>query len=332
MFRVIIAGCGAMAHAWIEPMVKRDDCVIVGLVDVNESSAIEQKSKYALEANVYTSLSEAIKNEKADIVADITPPQFHKQIVTEALGAGLHVFGEKPMSDNLADAELMVECAENSGKEYFVLQNYRYNPQIRAFKEFIASDAPGTLGRLSADFLRGIHFGGFREEMPSPLIADMAIHTFDAARYISGSRPEAVYCHEFNPEWSWYKGNASANCIFEMEGGLVFDYRGTWCEQGFNNSWNSEWRASCANGTVVWDGHEKLLYHEKQLNNNEGRKIEIPVGPASKVSSHESCIDDMFAALKTGTRPQTDCRDNIHSIRMVFKSIESAKNKARMVI
>jgi len=25
------------------------------------------------------------------------------------------------------------------------------------------------------------HFGGFRDEMPSPLILDMAIHTFDAA-------------------------------------------------------------------------------------------------------------------------------------------------------
>ena len=42
---------------------------------------------------------------------------------------------------------------------------------------------------------------------------------------------------------------------------------------------------------------------------------------------HDACINEMFAALQSGTRPQTDCRDNIHSIRMVYKAIESAKTK-----
>jgi predicted dehydrogenase len=44
-----------------------------------------------------------------------------------------------------------------------------------------------------------------------------------------------------------------------------------------------------------------------------------------KLTGHAACIEDMFNALNTKTRPQTDCRDNIHSIRMVYKAIESAK-------
>ena len=52
--------------------------------------------------------------------------------------------------------------------------------------------------------------GGFREEMDSPLLVDMAIHTFDAARYVTGGDPVSVLCTEFNPPWSWYRGAASA--------------------------------------------------------------------------------------------------------------------------
>ena len=39
---------------------------------------------------------------------------------------------------------------------------------------------------VHADFFVAPHFGGFREEMDHVLLLDMAIHTFDAARYMTG--------------------------------------------------------------------------------------------------------------------------------------------------
>ena len=60
----------------------------------------------------------------------------------------------------------------------------------------------GTLGPLTtlhSDFYIGAHFGGFREQMRHVLLLDMAIHTFDAARLLSGADPVAVYCQEWNP-------------------------------------------------------------------------------------------------------------------------------------
>ena len=41
--------------------------------------------------------------------------------------------------------------------------------------------------------------------MESPLLLDMAIHTFDQARFITGADALSVYCHEFNPAGSWYR-------------------------------------------------------------------------------------------------------------------------------
>ena len=336
MYKIIVAGCGMMSDAWIRIASERQNCEIVGLVDPRPDAACEKKDKYNLNANIYTDIREALEKEEANLVFDITPPSAHFDTVTTALKAGCNVFGEKPMSDSLEKAEKMIACSDETKKEYFVMQNRRYIEKLYALKDFIQSEKLGSIGQVSANFQLDPHFGGFRDEMDSPLIADMAIHTFDAARFITGKNPVSVYCHEFNPSWSWYKGNAGAVCIFEMEDGSVFDYRGCWCANGLNTSWESEWRVSCTHGAVFWDGAEKL-YYDKTADGIEKTGIsgqnEIQSSlkeiPASKMDAvgHEACINEMFDALKNKTRPQTDCRDNINSIKMVYKAIESAKEK-----
>ena len=324
MHRIIVAGCGAMSDRWIEIAGTYDDCEIVALVDINKETANARKQKHSLTANVYTNIAEALKKENANLVFDITIPEVHFEVVTTALKAGCHVFGEKPMSDSLENAEKMVMCANETNSEYFVMQNRRYIPRLFALKNFLQSQKPGNIGQISANFQLGPHFGGFREEIDSPLISDMAIHTFDAARFITGKNAVSVYSHEFNPSWSWYKGSASAVCIFEMEDGSVFDYRGSWCANGLNTSWESEWRIACANGAVFYDGAEKMYYGSADDANRTSSTEEIlPI--QMKLEGHSACVKEMFDALKNGTRPQTDCRDNINSIKMVYKAVESAR-------
>jgi len=326
MHKIIIAGCGNRSRIWIDNIIKRENCKIVGLVDVNPAAINEKKEKYGLDANGHANISDALKKEDADLVIDVTVPDAHLEVVTSALKAGCNVFGEKPMSDTLENAEKMVECAEQTKKDYFVMQNRRYLPAICGLKNFLKSEQLGKIGQISAVFQLGPRFGGFRDEMESPLVADMAIHTFDQARFITGKNAVSVYCHEFNPHWSWYKGSANAVCIFEMDDGSVFDYRGSWCTNGLNTSWESEWRIACTKGVALWDGAEKLCYEcdfDLFKGNNPGVNAINPT--AMETRGDAACIDEMFDALKNKTRAQTDCRDNINSIRMVYKAIESAR-------
>ena len=342
MYKIAIAGCGMMANTWIEYALQRNDCQIVAFIDIIEAHAQEKNEKYQLSIPIYTTLKKAMVSQPIDIVFDITPPDQHFEMVKTALEGGCHVFGEKPMSDSLANSYKLVEIANTTGKEYFVMQNRRYLPYIYGFKKFLQSGELGNIGQLSANFQLNPHFGGFREDMESPLIADMAIHTFDAARFLLNKSPVSVYCKEFNPSWSWYKGDASAICIFEMEDGSIFDYRGCWCANGLNTTWESEWRASCEKGSALWDGAQKMYYEIEGLGskktgladeeNNSNEQIKEISPFALPNEAHYGCIDEMFESLKLGKRPQTDCRDNIKSIEMVFKAIESAKtNKVVMI-
>jgi hypothetical protein len=40
----------------------------------------------------------------------------------------------------------------------------------------------------------------------------------------------------------------------------------------------------------------------------------------------------MFEALEAGGKPETDCRDNLHSMEMVFGAIRSARERRRVEI
>src|SRR5699024_9406358 len=207
---------------------QRDNAEIVALVDLNLEMAEQKSKERKLDVPLFSDLEKAIQETEANLVFDVTIPAAHKQIAATALKKGCHVFGEKPMAESLQDAEEMIEVVKQTGRTYSVMQNRRYLKSIRSLRDYIYNKQLGSIHTLNVDFYLAPHFGGFREQMDHPLIVDMAIHTFDQARYISGSNAVSVYCHEYNPTGSWYDGNASAVCIFEMENGAVFTYRGSW--------------------------------------------------------------------------------------------------------
>ncbi|MBS4220794.1 Gfo/Idh/MocA family oxidoreductase [Bacillus sp. FJAT-49711] len=328
-FKIVVAGCGGMSHQWIEYALTRKDAEIVALVDLFEETAKNAAKNYALDCNTYTDISLAIKETGANLVFDVTIPASHKSITITALSLGCDVFGEKPMGESMQDAVEMQNAANEFGKSYVVMQNRRFNKQIRAFRDLVQSGEIGDQGFINADFFLGPHFGGFRDEMDSPLILDMAIHTFDQARFISGANPVSVYCHEFNPAGSWYKGNASAICIFEMDNGAVFNYRGSWSAEGAPTSWESSWRVVGSKGTAIWDGTHSP-YAEITIPSNEHKflqdyeKVETS-STYNGQDGHFGCLDEMFASLLEGRKAETDCTDNIHSVSMVYKAIESAR-------
>jgi predicted dehydrogenase len=221
------------------------------------------------------------------------------------------------------------------------MQNRRFDPRIRAYRQLISDGTIGQVGFAGADFFLGPHFGGFRDLMDSPLLLDMAIHTFDQARYILGANPVSVYCHEFNPPGSWYKGNAMALCIFEMSDGSVFNYRGSWCAEGVPTSWEASWRVTGEKGTAIWDGYDDIYAEvvSAQHLDAEGKpsffqpceRIEGQQ-PVMEKTGHHGCLEDMFAALESGQLPETDCSDNQFSMAMVLASLESARTGQKVFI
>lgn len=322
-----------MGRQWAKNLAANPRVTLSGWLDIRPGAAALAARELELEVG-YTGqdLEQALAQLRPDFLVDVTVPEAHHDVTLQALAAGVPVLGEKPMADTMARARAMVAASERTGVLYMVSQSRRYHPQLQALRRLIVEHV-GPLGILNADFYIGPHFGGFRDEMASPLILDMAIHTFDAARYLSGADPVSVYCEEFNPPWSWYRGAASATAIFEMTGGLRYTYRGSWCAEGCFTSWESEWRAVGPNGTAVWDGHQPPLAEivtgqGKFLSDVEARTVAVDDIPAGIAGS----LQDFLHALTTGATPMGECHDNIKSLAMVFAAIESAAAGRRVPV
>jgi len=335
-FRIALAGCGGMAQTWVKYALSRDDVEIVALVDVKEENARATAARHELTCKVYRDIATAIKASDANTVFNVTTPEAHRDIVITSLKLGCDVFGEKPMATSVREAQEMVSVVKRTGRTYAVMQNRRYSRNIRALRGLISSGIIGHVGFVCADFFLGPHFGGFRDLMDSPLILDMSIHTFDQARFIAGADPLWVYCCEFNPHGSWYKGNAAAVCTFGLSDGSVFSYRGSWCSEGAPTSWESSWRIMGAKGTAVWDGTsppycEVVAPSDKLQFLNDYERVEAPITWSGR-EGHFGCLDEMFTALLEGRKAETDCTDNIKSMAMVFGALESAKKQKRVVL
>ncbi len=340
-YRVVLVGCGSMANTWVKVALSIKDVQLVGLVDIARAQAEKMAAKHNLPATlVFDSLAAAVKATDANVVFDVTVPVAHDKVTIEALKLGCHVLGEKPMSDELAKARRMVAAASKAGKTYAVTQTRRPHPPLLSAIKLLRSGKLGVIEELHSDFYIGAHFGGFRDAMDYPLILDMAIHTFDTARQISAADPVSVYCHSWNPGHSWYKGDVSACCIFEMRdpagNPVVYTYRGSWCNEGLQTSWNADWRVVCAKGTLRWDGDSSVTAQRIKPKGKHAFYSEMEPLTAPPVTAehtgHEAMIRDFFDALKKNRKPMCDCQDNIKSLAMVLAAVESAKSGKRVKV
>lgn len=340
-YNAVLCGCGAMAKGWLRAIQSTPDILgavkIVGLVDLNEDTACALAEEFSLTGVIIgTDLRDVLARTKADILFDIVIPQARYAVVETGLAAGCHVLSEKPLAASMEEAEKLVQLAEKAGKIHTVVQNRRFISGIRRLRRAVEDGIIGDLTAIHCDFFLGPHFGGFREEMKNVLLLDMAIHTFDAARFVADEKPLSVFCVEKNPAGSWYAHGASANAIFEFSNDVVFTYRGSWCAEGERTSWEARWRLIGSKGMMLWDGEDNFSASVAGEEPGLLRGFKT-VNVSDRISEkdthgHASVILSFLQSIRTGQMPETASFDNINSLAMVIGAIESARIGQRVSI
>ena len=319
--RVVVVGAGNMGRRWIAIAEESPAFELVGVVDIftdGARAAVDGVGRSDLP--VAGTLEEMLQQVETDAVANVTIPAAHFDVTRAALARGLHVVSEKPAAATLAESLALAAASELHGRLFVVSQSRRHNSQLHELKSQVS--AFGRIGIATTEFFKAPHFGGFRDEMAHPLLVDMAIHPFDSARFLLDADPVAVYCEEYNPAWSWYRGDAAATAIFEMTGGARYIYTGSWASPGAETSWNGAWRVSGEGGSAVWNGDD--------------RPQSDPVSAAQiddlRYGGVSEALHSFAGAVRTGGACSGEVHENILSLAMVEAAVISAQRGQRVRI
>jgi predicted dehydrogenase len=122
-----------------------------------------------------------------DVVAVITPTWSHYDLTKTALLNGKHVFVEKPFTWTSAQAEELIEIAENRHLKIMVDHTFLFTGAVRKIREMVDDNVLGDL--YYYDSLR-VNLGLFQHDVN--VIWDLAPHDLSIMDHLIQSEPEAI--------------------------------------------------------------------------------------------------------------------------------------------
>jgi predicted dehydrogenase len=136
---------------------------------------------------VVSDANDVLSSSDIDAVAVITPVWTHYELTKKALENGKHVFIEKPFTSNSAQAQELIELAEQKKLKIMVDHTFLFTGAVRKIRELTESGALGDL--YYYDSLR-VNLGLFQHDVS--VIWDLAPHDLAIMDYVIKGDPEAV--------------------------------------------------------------------------------------------------------------------------------------------
>ncbi len=107
-----LIGCGHISEIYLTNTPRFDVLRMVACADVVPEAAKAKAEKHGIEA---MSVEALLADERIDIVLNLTTPQHHVPVGMAALNAGKHVYAEKPLALDVAEALALVDIAAAKG-------------------------------------------------------------------------------------------------------------------------------------------------------------------------------------------------------------------------
>ena len=193
MINATVAGLGWWGRQIVRSLAGSADIRVVRAVEPAAAANAEFAREFGLV--ISPTIGDALSDPAVDAVILCTPQDLHTRQVLAAAAAGKHVFCEKPLAMNRADAEASVAACRAAGVVLGVGHERRYEPAMRRLRGLIREGALGTLlhgeANFSHDKLTHIKPGDWRADPRNPAaMTGMGIHLTDAFLELFGPATE----------------------------------------------------------------------------------------------------------------------------------------------
>jgi predicted dehydrogenase len=197
----VVVGIGLVGYGYWGPNLARNfaavpDCTLVSICDQSESRR-ETAARNHPSCQVTRSFSDLLSNPAIHAIAIATPAATHCDLARQAMLAGKDVLVEKPMTRTVAEAEVLVQLAQQTGRILAVDHTFLFTPAVRKIKQLVDADELGKL--LYIDSVR-TNLGLFQPD--HNVIFDLAPHEISIVLHLVEREPVSVQalgtCHTNN--------------------------------------------------------------------------------------------------------------------------------------
>lgn len=226
-----------------------DEVEVVAVCDVNEARLNQVANEFDIPLQ-YTDYKQLFGSGKVEAVSICLPNSLHAPASIAALEAGLHVLCEKPLAENAASGQKIVEAAAQASGKFMICFNRRYRPDVRWMKQMVDAGRLGQIYRVKAGWVRetGIPGKGWFINKAvaggGPLI-DLGVHMLDLVMWLLDYPAPLTVSGDvqanFGPRglktWHWKDSGGlqqhfavedSATAFIRLAGGISFNLETSW--------------------------------------------------------------------------------------------------------
>jgi predicted dehydrogenase len=168
-------------------------------------SGHEKNCKAAMQAAPFewttTDYHQILASQDLDVVSICSPNYLHREMVTEALQSGKHVYAEKPLALNLNEAEQIMAVFEKNRFTTGMAFVYRFIPAVMRARQMIDEGALGRVFHFRMAYHRSKHIDEglpitwrFQKQFSGGgALADLGSHLIDLTFYLLEDQIQAVF-------------------------------------------------------------------------------------------------------------------------------------------
>lgn len=213
---IAVIGCGG----WGKNLVRNffELGALVAVSDVNKDTAKAFAKEFRCDN---FSVDQILADPRIDAVVIASPAEHHVELGIKALKAGKHIYVEKPLALNVAEAQHLNIVARKCGRIIMVGHILHYHTAFAKLREMVSE---GELGNLQHIYSHRLGLGRLRRH--ENVLWDLAPHDISMILALTGTLPESVTASGH----SYLQDNIAATCLatLNFENGVSAHLHSSW--------------------------------------------------------------------------------------------------------
>lgn len=328
---ILVAGLGSIGQRHATLIAERNDVKLLVCDPVaayRKQAAEKCQRPFDAEFDDYTQALAA----KPDITMICTPNSLHVPMGLKAIEAGSNVLVEKPVSDQFAPANELINAAQKAGRMLHVGYMLRFEHGLRHMKQMVSQ---GTLGNIAgARAMIGTYITLLNGKTPERVNSPYAIvvdytHELDFIRWILGDVKDVMATGATRGELE-LKGKPNiVQMLMTLNSGALVQVHMDFIQYPQRRSFE----IYGDKGTLAYDFMTGEMRHYNFGPKHEWQDIKLPMDPVKRWDNlYRDQLEALIQSHVNKQPPAVTGRDGIEALRIAHAIIRAADTSTKVQV